>query len=92
MYRRLGKPDYQWICVPYEFRNAGYSRLPILPTHNSISHHRTQCYSLWGANWMYCRCTHPSSREIGALITLYWFISKVPDAFRRVALLNSSEW
>jgi len=86
-----GSPDYRWICVPYEFRNTGYSHLPILHTPNRISHHCTKCCCLWGTNWMYCRCTHPSSWEIGALITICGFISKVPDAFKRMALLNSSE-
>jgi len=40
---------------------------------------------------MYCSGTCPSSWEIGAFITLCVFMSKVPDAFRRFALLNSSE-
>jgi len=87
---RLGKTDYRWVCVPYEFRNVRHSHLPILPTPNSISHHCTQCWSLWGTNWMYCRGTHPSSWEIGALVTICGFISNIPDVFWCVALLSSS--
>jgi len=39
-------------CVPYAFPNVGYSHLPILPTPNCISHHSTQCCSLWSTNYM----------------------------------------